>query len=303
VTDRADAPADLGRGASDAAEGRGALVADPHDALGARAGDAAKVHGADILAPEGSDLVPSFGRMRLGAASPPIAPEVVRDASTEAWRPDAGPTWEWLPVGTASSALSSWPSIERWWVASAPNPTQSRECDGCMRLKTTPRRERPPVHVYVFTEVANDASLVRGGYGGHVVGDHFLVGGGGFGLTRLRPLGPARGTEAGAQRDSLGAGGFFGGFFPVPKSVVQPTAGVFIGLGNLSYKLDSTQPYPTTKVFIVAPQVTVEAKASDSMRFGVGASYRVLQGSDLADRLTRDVDGPSGFAYALFGYR
>jgi hypothetical protein len=298
---RPDIPAERGIDASGGdPEAATALVPQPRDALRSRSEGRAGAPSADVLGPGGA--VALSGPTLLGASSRPNGAGSAAGETDESWRLDGGPTWEWSPVGAASSA-SSWPSIERWWVASAPKPAPKRECDGCMRLKTTPRRERPPVHVYVFTEVADDASLVRGGYGGHVVGDHFLVGGGGFGLTRLRPLEPARAIEAGPQRDSLGAGGFFGEVFPFPKSVVQPAAGVFVGLGNLSYKVDSTQPYPTTKLFVVAPQVTVEAKASDSIRFGVGASYRVLQGSDVADRLTRDVDGPSGFAFALFGYR
>jgi hypothetical protein len=195
-------------------------------------------------------------------------------------------------------------SIATIWATAPPAPPRSPECDGCMRLTTTPRVPRPPIHAYVFTEVAGaDDSAIRGGYGGHVVAERLLLGGGGFGLARHLPLGPATGTEAGAQRDSLGAGGFFGALFPFPHWDVQPIAGVFVGLGNLTYKLDATQPYPGTQVFVIAPQLTLEAQTSNLTRFGIGASYRAIEGSDLANRLTEDVSGPTGFAFILFGYR
>ena len=172
-----------------------------------------------------------------------------------------------------------------------------------MRLTTTPRGPRPPRHAYVFTEVAGSTSNLRGGYGGQLVGESVLLGGGGFGLARHRSLAAAEGPVAAAQRDSLGVGGFFGALLPFPHSVVQPIAGVFVGVGNLRYKIDSTEPYPAAKVFVVAPQITFEAEPANLARFGVGASYRAVEGSAIARQLTRDVSGPSVFGFVELTYR
>lgn len=195
------------------------------------------------------------------------------------------------------------PSIAMQW-ATAPQPVvTSPECDGCMRLTTTPRGPRPPVHSYVFTEVAGDTANVRGGYGGHIVAEHLLLGGGGFGLARHKNLATADGVPAHAQRDSLGTGGFFGAVLPLPHAVVQPIAGLFVGLGNLSYKIDATEPLPAEKVFVLAPQLTIEAETANLTRLGIGASYRVVEGAAIAKQLSQDVTGPTVFGFVLFGYR
>ncbi len=76
-----------------------------------------------------------------------------------------------------------------------------------------------------------------------------------------------------------------------------------MGLGNVGYRTGPTRPYPSTQVLIVAPQLTLEAEARDSTRFGVGASYRVVEGSSMANQLTRDVTGTTVFGFVLFGYR
>ena len=131
-----------------------------------------------------------------------------------------------------------------------------------MRLTTTPRKPRGPIHSYVFTEVAGPSSRIRGGYGGHIVAEHVLLGGGGFGLARELPLEETEGARATPQRDSLGAGGFFGAVLPFPRAPVQPIGGVFMGLGNVGYRTGPTRPYPSTQVLIVAPQLTLEAIAA-----------------------------------------
>jgi hypothetical protein len=192
-------------------------------------------------------------------------------------------------------------SIATQW-ATAPMVARSPECDGCLRLTTTPRAPRPPVHSYVFTELAGGSSDVRGGYGGHVLAERLLLGGGGFGLARLLPLSIADGVPANAQRDALGAGGFFGALL-LPRALMQPVASLFVGVGNLRYKIDATEPYPAAKVLIVAPQFTLEAETVNQTRFGVGANYRVVEGSPIARQLTRDVAGPSVFGFVLFGFR
>jgi hypothetical protein len=193
-------------------------------------------------------------------------------------------------------------SIAMQWALEPPR-APSPECDGCLRLTTTPRGPRPPVHSYVFTEVAGATADVRGGYGGHILAKHVLLGGGGFGLVRYRPLAPADGMEVNAQRDSLGVGGLFGALLPLPHAMIRPVAALFMGVGNLRYKIDSGEPYPETKVFVVAPQFTLEAETTNLTRIGVGASYRVIGGSPIAEQLTRNVSGPTAFGFVLFGFR
>jgi len=174
-------------------------------------------------------------------------------------------------------------------------------CTHCWRAP--PRIvEKPRIASYVFTELAGQAAVVRGGYGGQTLAKRFLVGGGGFGLANDYPMGPAvAGMKA--ERQSLGAGGFFGAFRPFPQALVQPSVGAFIGFGNVAYQLSGVMPYPTTKVFVAAPQVSIDTVASDMVRLSVGASYRVVAGSALANGLTRDVTGLSGLGAVTIGRR
>jgi len=151
---------------------------------------------------------------------------------------------------------------------------------------------------FAYAERAAASSVLQGGSGGRYVTDWLVLGGGGFTVRDQLPLPPLRDVHPSRERVSLGVGGFEASVVPRRRWSIRPSVGAFVGFGNLQYRLEDAQPFPSQRVVVVAPRVTFETDVSDSISLGVAASYRIIDGPSLAFDLTRDLVGPRATVFA-----
>jgi len=181
-------------------------------------------------------------------------------------------------------------------VAARSAEDRASECPYCLKPGSTAGRITG-VRAFATSEPAGAAGFVAGGHGGRAVLERFVIGGGGYGFVNQAVLRPRSVSDSQPELTALGTGGFFGEFSAFPASLVQPKLGVLVGLGNLRYSERGAVPERATNLFVATPRATVEARASNALDLGIGLSYRIVAGSDVAEELTRDLSGWTGTAF------
>jgi hypothetical protein len=136
-----------------------------------------------------------------------------------------------------------------------------------------------------------DLAVSVGGGGAFLVNNRFYIGGYGQGmatyhyLTDFRTYDPVgkKWTDYSDKRVNFGHGGFWiGGIFR-PEDAIHYGISSKIGWGEISliedeYHEDRYQPYFADKVFVVTPQIEVEANLARWLKLNVGVGYRFVTG-------------------------
>ncbi len=154
--------------------------------------------------------------------------------------------------------------------------------------------DAPRVDSFVGIEPAGTAGVLEEAYGGQRATDWLVIGGGGFGFRDESPQHPRSTADVVPRRFSLGTGGGYAAFDPLPRSAVKPVAAVFAGVGHVGYDVRGALPVLDEKMYVVSPEAGLAATPSKNVRIDARAIGRFFFGSALAHELTRDVAGWTG---------
>lgn len=160
-----------------------------------------------------------------------------------------------------------------------------------------------------LSEFKGDLALLAGVHGGIIINDHFMIGLGGRGITTNVSFDGINPTDKLHLYGGYG-GLMIGGVF-APKEAIHITVPILIGAGgaevtNQNYFVSNTHLDPNgfhenSAFFIVEPGVEVEINLTKFFRIGIGASYRMVNGSDFVNIKDKELSGFSSGISLKFG--
>jgi hypothetical protein len=141
--------------------------------------------------------------------------------------------------------------------------------------------------------VYDDNGVLMGGKMGAIFNDRFTVGLGGYGLTAKSSFNydfdgagpePLRNVRIG-----MGYGGLALEYAFFSKQAIHFTVPVLVGAGGFVFYegtddfWDEFNEFESTAAFVLEPGINLELNLFKHFRFNVGASYRLVQGTNLDD--------------------
>jgi hypothetical protein len=149
-----------------------------------------------------------------------------------------------------------------------------------------------------FGQVNNNMSLLLGGRGGWVIGNKFVIGGGGYGMTTNNILGNNQliaGVDSTDLKLGLGYGGIMLEYIAMPHKAIHFSFPLILGAGGASVSKKIYDPNNTINsedwtnyeivessgFFVVEPGVNVDLNLIKFMRISFGAKYSVITGTNL----------------------
>jgi len=136
-----------------------------------------------------------------------------------------------------------------------------------------------------LTRLNDKDAVIIGGHGGVIFNSYFYFGLGAYGLVTTNQF---AGSFPEAPLDiSMGYTGLMMGFNIMPKKVVHFSVPLFVGVGNL--ELERSNIFIENSAFLLLePGINLELNVVQFMKFGIGASYRMVQGTNLRNDLVDD---------------
>ena len=158
-----------------------------------------------------------------------------------------------------------------------------------------------------LSDILNETGLLIGGNGGVTVNKYFLFGAGGYGIV-------TKTTVPGTNPDEPlrlygGYGGLMIGFNLFPREVVHLSFPILIGAGNIdivdenffSNSFDQDFTVERSAFFVAEPGVLLEINVTSFFHLGLGASYRYIDGLNMANINSSDLTDWSGNVSFKFG--
>jgi len=160
-----------------------------------------------------------------------------------------------------------------------------------------------------FGNVNGNMSLLFGGRGGWVIGNKFVLGGGGYGMTSNNILDNNQLLEGDSTQLKLGMG--YGGlmleYILNPHKAFHLSFPVIIGAGGASVSNKIYDPHnnanyedwtnynivESSGYFIVEPGINVDINVIKFMRISAGVNYRFITGTNLERINDSDLSGVS----------
>jgi hypothetical protein len=148
-----------------------------------------------------------------------------------------------------------------------------------------------------------------GGRGGWLINHRLLIGGAGMGQT-LNVAAPPESRERYPRARNLefGYGGFLLGYHIAPERPVHGFASVLVAGGGLVLSNRDADPdtdadvgHDGDGVFVMEPELAIEANVLRFMRLQLSLSYRIVQDVELAGLDNGDASGVGGGLSFLFG--
>lgn len=162
--------------------------------------------------------------------------------------------------------------------------------------------------VLKVSAIKNSAQVMTGGYGGWLINHTFMIGIGGYGMVDNIAAGESAPLIDGRVPDlSIGYGGLVLEYIVAPKKLIHVTIQSLLGAGGAGYfNFSTTNSLPPgtqtgTAFFVAELGANAQLNVASFCRFSVGASYRFVNGIDLAGLTNKDVSGPSGNVSIVFG--
>jgi len=139
------------------------------------------------------------------------------------------------------------------------------------------------------TDVASKKAMFAGAYGGVIINKQIMLGVGGYGL--------ATNVEVPDNSDNIdlkgGYGGIILGFIIAPREVIHVTIPLFIGAYDFN-NFPRDVNLQTSSFVVAEPGLQVEINVSKTVRFGLGGTYRLIQGTHLSGISDEDLSGFAG---------
>jgi len=158
------------------------------------------------------------------------------------------------------------------------------------------------------TQIAGEPGMLVGGYGGVMLNQTFIFGGGGYGLVNnikaadaVQAANPTR-----TQYIRMGYGGFYMEYVHNPMELVHFSASTLIGGGGAMYSHDykDVDEDNGNPFFVVEPAIHAELNMTDFLRTNVGLSYRWVNGLELDHLSNKDLSQVTlslNFKFGWFG--
>lgn len=164
-----------------------------------------------------------------------------------------------------------------------------------------------------ITDINDSRSLLVGAYGGIIVNRNYYLGLAGYGLVTNNEFTGLIPTDPEPEEKKLniygGYGGLLFGFTLWTKEPVHLNVPILIGAGSLevvdrnffnnNYDTDFT--IERSAFFVVDPALQLEFNVTEHFRLAAGASYRYVQGLELANIVDEDITGISAIVSLKFG--
>ncbi len=161
------------------------------------------------------------------------------------------------------------------------------------------------------SDTYDDYGLLVGGRIGAILNNDFLIGLGGYGLTTKSTF-PVPNTPDTTVRMSMGYGGLAMEYTLFRKKAIHFSIPVMVGAGGYSFYEENNYDdfwydYNTidnSAAFIVEPGINIELNLVKFIKFSVGASYRLVYGTnfDVVDITDEDLSNLSFNASFKFGF-
>lgn len=153
-------------------------------------------------------------------------------------------------------------------------------------------------HVKV-SRIVDSTALFVGGRGGWIIGDHLVLGGGGYGLAN-------RVQEPELGRIGMGYGGLFIEGIAFPHNLVHVAGGAMLGFGGVSYGADDTAEdlvdSQSRALLLLEPEVHAQLNITPFLQLAVGLSYRWIAGSGDENLSSEDLSALAGSFLLKFGW-
>jgi hypothetical protein len=137
---------------------------------------------------------------------------------------------------------------------------------------------------------ADDATWVYlGAEAGIIINDYFILGLAGYGLASSITIKDTEVATSGELNVYGGYGGVMLGAKIAPKKVFHFNIPILLGIGNLevsdnSYFLQGDPKFTIERslFFVLEPRLEAEMNVTQKFRLGIGAGYRLINGTDLS---------------------
>ena len=159
--------------------------------------------------------------------------------------------------------------------------------------------DRPQIGFYIgpvikYSYLDRRFALLLGGKGGIAFYDLFVIGGGGYGL--VNEISVPNSQSPYDEYLSFGYGGVIFEFLIASHKVVHLSVHTLIGGGSLCYHDYYWRTSGDDGFFVVEPGMDLEINISRCFRFGLGGTYRFVNGVSMPEFTDQDM---SGFSAAL----
>ncbi len=153
-----------------------------------------------------------------------------------------------------------------------------------------------------FGQVLGETAVLVGGRGGWLIDQHFVLGGGGMGLSSEISV-PVPALQTLYDKVFLGYGGVYLQYIFWPEKVVHMTLGSLFASGGVGYSPidnDFIQDI-STSIWVIEPEISAELNITSFMRLLGGVSYRAVTGVDIVGMTNADLSGINGVLMLEFG--
>lgn len=134
-----------------------------------------------------------------------------------------------------------------------------------------------------FTRLNDKDAVIIGAHGGVIFNSYFYFGLGAYGLVTTNQFPSATLDESFDMH--MGYTGLMMGFNIMPKKVVHFSVPLFIGVGNL--ELEQNDVFVENSAFLLfEPGLQLELNVFQFMKIGMGAGYRMVQGTNLRNDIS-----------------
>ena len=136
-----------------------------------------------------------------------------------------------------------------------------------------------------FTRLNDKDAVMIGGHGGVIFNSYFYFGLGAYGLVTTNQFAGSFPEESLDMH--MGYTGLMMGFNIMPTKVVHFSIPLFVGVGNLELEHDNI--FVENSAFLLfEPGLQMEVNVAQFMKIGLGAGYRMVQGTTLRNDITDD---------------
>ena len=136
-----------------------------------------------------------------------------------------------------------------------------------------------------FTRLRDKDAVMIGGHGGVIFNSYFYFGLGAYGLVTTNQFAGSFPEESLDMH--MGYTGLMMGFNIMPTKVVHFSIPLFVGVGNLELEHDNI--FVENSAFLLfEPGLQLEVNVAQFMKVGLGAGYRMVQGTTLRNDITDD---------------
>ena len=144
-----------------------------------------------------------------------------------------------------------------------------------------------------FTQINGEFGVLTGGRGGWIIDHRFVLGGGGCGLANRIEIPNTTGAKL-----EMGYGGGMVEVIIASDELIHFSMECLVGAGGLTSPDDRGKD---DAFFVLEPGANLMLNVTKFFRFGLGASYRYIQGASYKGIDSSDLSGPAAVLTFKFG--